>query len=282
MKNSLLLGIVLCMLLFSDYVLADIGAKPATILKFVGMDNENYRVTIISNHSGNGMKTVTEVSFLQKKDKGMDALWWAIQNQGYEAEGWKYVYQLSNATKNRVEWGYHPPEEFRIAIYFPEQNKVVISKEILKRYAFRSYFQIYIKDSEIVEITAHYNFWREIVLFLMRLLATLAIEVPLALLFGFRKREYLQIIVKINVWTQVGINLIALLAEVGIGPWVMLFIWIGLEVPVFLIEARYYAKQFKKLGTSPNKVDWAVVYAFVANIVSFIADMYLQGYISDW
>lgn len=257
--------------------MADIGSKPSTIIELFGTDIENCRITLISADKQIGMTTVTEYAFSQQKEAAVSLLWNAIQDEGYEKAGWKYVYPLRELKNQQIEWAYHPPEEFRVAIYWPSYHKVVICSEVLKRYTFRSYFQIRIKDAQILQITSHYKYGRELLSFLLRLLATLAIEVLLALAFGFRKKEYLWIIAKINVWTQIGLNLGVLLAEFKMGTGMAFVLCFILEIPVFLIEAHYYVKEFRKMGVSKNKTDWAVVYAFVANIISFGAGMFLQN-----
>ena len=120
-----------------------------------------------------------------------------------------------------------------------------------------------------------YDFTWEILSMLARMALTLAVELLLALVFGYRTARQLRIIATVNVCTQLGLNLLINLANWQAGLFAFLLAYFGLELMAFLVEAVLYARWLTP-GRSSKK---AVLYALVANVLSFWAGIQVSMWI---
>jgi len=115
-----------------------------------------------------------------------------------------------------------------------------------------------------------YNFTREIISLFLRIIATIAIEILVALLFGYRAKKQLRIILITNIATQTILNIMLNTVNYYYGGLAFLLSYILAEIVVFLIEAGVYASFLTKDGTGRlTRKSYSVLYAFVANVVSF-------------
>jgi len=86
---------------------------------------------------------------------------------------------------NRFRWTYYPPNEFKVLIYFPE-NDAFLASEIHERYAFDSYFIATISGVNLdIAMTQSYQYSAEIASLAIRIVLTIAIELAIALIFCF-------------------------------------------------------------------------------------------------
>ena len=171
-------------------------------------------------------------------------------------------------------------------LYFPESDTFAVSG-IYERYAFDTYYTVDMDGFEIgsVEIDeekstnerldAHRSYqWKQEMLSLVaRILITIAIETVVAIVFGFRKKEQLLILVIANTVTQVILNVLLNVINYNSGQYAFVFYYVLFEIIVFALEAALYCKLLNKYSEMPKKKIFYIGYAFVANAVSFAAGL---------
>lgn len=120
-------------------VFADVGPKPSVTVYVNGVeDGREYYITLI-------IKRETAM-YNDKYIEGQDNVW-------------KKIYELSQADgyypanspvdspyfkmngRDSAKWGYHPPQTFKILLYFPDSESFLAS-DVLDKYAFDSYFTV--------------------------------------------------------------------------------------------------------------------------------------------
>ena len=175
------------------------------------------------------------------------------------------------------------PPKFKILIYFSETDSFLISDESFERYAFNSYFtatvnqssfQVSNNDEMTFSVKQSYNYTNEIISFFSRVIATIVIEIFIALLFDLRKKKILVFITIVNIITQIILNVLLSLTNYNYGSMLFVFNYIWMEILVFIIEAFAYSIWFNKLNPNYKIKKWvAPVYSFIANAASFVIGM---------
>ena len=188
----------------------------------------------------------------------------------------QYLQRCSEAEPFR--WTYYPPETFRILLWFPEDGSFALSSQLLERYAFNSCYtaeltELSVSGSETVfSVRKSGSYWRESLSFLARAAATVVLEIGVALLFGYRQRGHLRLILAANLVTQTLLNLGLSAADYYFGPWMLALVYVLAELAVFAAEAVFYKRAFSRLqeeqGLAAGRPVW---YAIAANLLSFAA-----------
>lgn len=280
-KLSQLIIVFLCMvMLFPIGVSGDTGPKPSVRIKFENMGDELCYGTLLAKEESTGPARVWNGSEEDINLNFVDRdIWEAFVN--YEDSDGFYFLQwawLVSDTKE-LSWGYYPPNEFKVLLYYPETNTFMVSG-VCKRYAFDTYYTVDMDGIEIgsikydenlssnqrLDMHKSYEFKNEVKALVCRILITVVVEALIGLLFKFRNKELLYILF-INVITQIILNVL-LNIYTGFGYY---FVYLSLELLVFAIEAIFYCLMFKK------KKGYCVFYALVANIVSFVIGLYLAN-----
>lgn len=280
-KLSQLIIVFLCMvMLFPIGVNADTGPKPSVRIKFENMGDELCYGTLLAKEESTGPASAWDgkeeninLSFVDRD------IWEAFVNyedsDGYYFLQWAWIV---NDTKE-LAWTYYPPNEFKVLLYYPETNTFMVS-DVCKRYAFDTYYTVDMDGIEIgsikyddnlssnqrLEAFKSYEFKNEVKALGCRMLITVVVEVLIGLLFKFRNKELLYILF-INVITQIILNVL-LNIYTGFGYY---FVYLSLELLVFVIEAIFYCLMFKK------KKWHCVLYSVVANVSSFVIGLYLAN-----
>ena len=280
-KLSQLIIVFLCMvMLFPIGVNADTGPKPSVRIKFENMGDELCYGTLLAKEESTGPASAWDgkeeninLSFVDRD------IWEAFVN--YEDSDGYYFLQwawLVSDTKE-LSWTYYPPNEFKVLLYYPETNTFMVS-DVCKRYAFDTYYTVDMDGIEIgsikyddnlssnqrLEAFKSYEFKNEVKALGCRMLITVVVEMLIGLLFKFRNKELLYILF-INVITQIILNVL-LNIYTGFGYY---FVYLSLELLVFVIEAIFYCLMFKK------KKWHCVLYSVVANVSSFVIGLYLAN-----
>ena len=117
-----------------------------------------------------------------------------------------------------------------------------------------------------------YDYKWEIISLVARTAITLVLEIAVAFVFGFRKKNLLGFITVVNVVTQLLLNLILFSVDINHGSMAFTAYYVFLEICVFAAEALAYSTYIKKnqLDVSKKK---AIVYSLVANVLSFGAGL---------
>jgi len=109
----------------------------------------------------------------------------------------------------------------------------------------------------------------------VRIILTILIELGIAKLFFIRERDQLVFIAKVNLGTQIILNAVLLCIRFIEVLRPSYNVYLLIELGVFLIEAVVYAKYLNRFSDKPIKCWHAVIYAFVANMVTFFAGQIL-------
>lgn len=280
-KLSQLIIVFLCMvMLFPIGVNADTGPKPSVRIKFENMGDELCYGTLLAKEESTGPASAWDgkeeninLSFVDRD------IWEAFVNyedsDGYYFLQWAWIV----SDTKELSWTYYPPNEFKVLLYYPETNTFMVS-DVCKRYAFDTYYTVDMDGIEIgsikyddnlssnqrLEAFKSYEFKNEVKALGCRMLITVVVEMLIGLLFKFRNKELLYILF-INVITQIILNVL-LNIYTGFGYY---FVYLSLELLVFVIEAIFYCLMFKK------KKWHCVLYSVVANVSSFVIGLYLAN-----
>ena len=270
---------------------ADMGPKPSIVISFEGLENEKYYVTLLSDTPTTGPYSVYDENSDPEKYNGVEDknnVWKKFISYKDE-DGYYFLQYFEECTEtSKFTWGYYPPSKFKILIYFPEHDSFAVSNEVYERYAFDSYYKVDASGMEIQSVTLNNNIqaqknypysW-ELISLISRILITIIIEVLIALLFGFREKKLLLIVLVTNIITQSILNILLNLINYYQGGLMFVLNYIWMELLVIVIEAVAYCilfnKYSKKVPIGKFKVS---TYAFIANVVSFCSGLLIAGFI---
>lgn len=242
---------------------ADMGPKPSVELEFSGLEGQRYTATLLGDTAHCGPWSA---------DSGYDdwygdrAVWEALR--AYEApEGWYFLGKYADCTETqRFVWSYYPPQRFYVLLYFPDTGEYWRSPEPYERYAFASTFAVQVTDGA-ASVRPAYRYGRELASLAARIAATIAVELAVAWAFGLRRRRHIQLILRVNVVTQVLLNVALNLFNYKSGPMMFWFMYIWLELAVFIAEGLVYARRFPAAQTRREGHPW--LYALAANAASY-------------
>ncbi len=250
---------------------ADFGPKPSVVVEFEGAGDREYYVTLVAKEDklGGPYHRITV--------DDQPAVWNRLLAYE-EPDGLVFAGGLQKLTGDGAYvWGYYPPSEFRVLIYFPDTDSFVASSGILEQYAFDSYYQMDFNDLPenwndtvaAIPVTRKYNLLCQITAFLMRLAVTVAVECLLAVLFGFKGKRQLLLVAAVNCVSQLALNLLILDESVGLFVFYVLQ-YALIEVGVILAEGLVYCLALPKLVTpEQNRNIHPIAYAVIGNMASF-------------
>lgn len=278
---------------------ADMGPKPSVRILFEHMGDELCYGTLLSEYESTGPASVWS---------GIEEDGWYKENENYswatfDYETWKAFVEYEDpdgyfflqegwtvSETKEIAWTYYPPNRFKILLYYPE-TETFVSSGVYERYAFDTYYTVDmdgvtidsveynegLSGDERFEAYRSYNYRVEIVSLIARILATIAVEMVPALLFGFRKKKQLLLLVGVNAATQIVLNVLLNIINYNSGHWAFVFFYVLLELLVFGLEAIVYCVWMNRLSDKTKPAWFYVVYALVANGVSFVAGIYVAN-----
>ena len=275
MKKKIILTVLLLMLPFVITVVhADMGPKPSTEITFKGLGEGTYYVSIFGNDSRYGPNgpLITDIvsgstsiygnieeykkHFSDYPEEIIDRF---IQYTEGEYCFWGHLYKVTSED-NKISWSYYAPDDFIVVVITPEGK--LIASEPMQRSVIAGYYKCTL-DGDTLQIRSNYNWGRERLRLLVRVAATILIELLIALVFGYRDREAIAIIVRTNIITQLILNLGVSLINYLLGILGAYLIMIVMEIIVFIIEGVVYSRKL------PGKKGIAWIYALVANAASW-------------
>ena len=257
---------------------ADIGPKPSVRIQFTGIEGETYYGTLLSELRSTGPATAWDgyEEYRDWKPENEKPIWEKFV--AYEdADGYYFLQEWWDCSEtNQLNWTYYPPTPFKILLYFPETDTFYVS-EVYERYAFDSYFTVDLSAFDTDPIMAHqsYDYTWEIISLIARIILTIALELGIALLFGYREKKVLGFLAVVNILTQVTLNVALNIINYNSGALTFTFSYVLFEILVFAIEAIVYAALLKKFSSKEQKKGRAVGYAFIANTASFALGLWL-------
>ncbi len=281
-KYSRIIIMVLCALLVllapPITASADMGPKPSVWIRFENMGDELCYGTLLSYVKSTGPARVWDGTNDGYHDSDADV--WRKFVDYEDPDGYYYLQRDWKVSETKeIAWTYYPPSEFKILLYYPETNTFV-SSGIYKKYAFDSYYTVDMdgvnsgSTGVLIKAKQSYKYEQEILSLVVRIILTIAVELIIALLFGFRKKNQLLILTVVNIVTQVILNVLLNFVNYKSGGLAFLALYLLLEIFVVAIEAALYCTILKKV--SEKKKNWYyVLYALVANAVSYGVGLYL-------
>ena len=267
------------------YAFADFGPKPSVVVEFENAGDQEYYVTLVAKEDKLG-SPYSRVTAEDQPETDDIAIWNRLV--AYEdPDGMVFAGNVQKLTGDGAYvWGYYPPSEFRVLIYFPDTDSFVESSEILEQYAFDSYYQMDFNDLPenwndavaAIPVTRKYNLLWQITAFLLRLAVTVAVECLLAVLFGFKGKRQMLLVLAVNCATQLAMNLLILDESVGLFVFYVLQ-YALIEVGVILAEGLVYCLALPKLATpEQNRNIHPIAFAFFGNVASFLLGFLLSNW----
>lgn len=273
-RIALFFSIIFIIFLFPVSAMADVGPKPSVTIKLKGQDGVTCYGTLLSKESGKAA-----YADLKPGDKRDEIFRKFADYQ--DGDGYYFLQFIQDCTHTgEIDWGYYPPYEFKILLYFPKEDRFSVSDKSYTKYAFHTYYTADVSkavhaDLSVFSAVPRYPYGQEIAALLVRIVLTIAIELGIALLFGFRERKLLVFIAEVNGATQILLNIFLAVVNYKDG-FLMLVLWyILLEGIVFLIEAVVYTIGIQRISGKHVSAGKAVGYALTANTVSFVAGFWV-------
>jgi len=261
---------------------ADMGPKPSVVVSFAGLENEKYYVTLLSEVASTGPHSALGEHPNNQRYHENDEEYeiWKKFVDYKDTDGFYFLQYFSDCTEtSRFVWGYYPPSRFKILLYFPEYDKFLVSEEVYERYAFDSYYMVNARGLELqavstgggITATRNYDYKGEVLSLIVRIIATIIIEVLIAFLFGFRARKQLGIIGFVNIITQSILNILLNVINYKYGSMMFVFNYVWMELLVLIIEAKAYSVFLPRYSSKETlKKRFVLLYALLANVASFI------------
>ena len=275
------LSLLICLILVLNLPVtakADIGPKPSVRITFTGIKGETYYGTLLSERRSTGPATAWDgyEEYRDWKPESEKPIWEKFI--AYEdTDGYYFLQEWWDCSEtNQLNWTYYPPTPFKILLYFPETDSFYVS-DIYERYAFDSYFSVDLSEYATSPITARqsYDYTWEVISLVARIVLTIALELAIALLFGYREKKALGFLAIVNVITQVVLNVALNIINYRSGSMGFTFASICMEIVVFAIEAITYKAVLHRYSEIEKVNRRGVTYALVANTASFAIGLWL-------
>ena len=267
---------------------ADMGPKPSVRIQFKNMGDDLCYGTLLSREKHAVRARVWDGTAILAQLYDLDRSIWKAFVDYKDSDGYYFLQRGWTVSETgEIAWTYYPPENFKILLYYPE-TETFVSSGSYERYAFDTYYTVdmegvrigsveyneNLSTNERINAYRSYNYQKELLSLAVRILLTIAIEMAVALLFGFRQKKQLQILALVNITTQLLLNLLLNIIHYNAGPLAFITSYVFFEVIVFVLEAGLYCRLLKKV--SERKENWYyVLYSFVANSASFWVGYYL-------
>ena len=277
--------VLILMAALGIYAFADFGPKPSVVVEFENAGDREYYVTLVAKEDKLGSPYYRITA--EDQPETDDIAIWNRLVAFEDPDGMVFAGNVQKLTGDGAYvWGYYPPSEFRVLIYFPDTDSFVESSEILEQYAFDSYYQMDFNDLPenwndavaAIPLTRKYNLLWQITAFLLRLAVTVAVECLLAVLFGFKGKRQMLLVLAVNCATQLAMNLLILDESVGLFVFYVLQ-YALIEVGVILAEGLVYCLALPKLATpEQNRNIHPIAFAFFGNVASFSLGFLLSNW----
>lgn len=280
------------------------GLGPSIEVDFIGLKGQTYYATLLSiTETINPNKEFAEEVYGPRDEVWIGDKDILLKFSNYkDVDGYYFLQNFTNCTKgHNLKWSEHIPAKFKILIYFPDCDAFVVSAIAYERYGFESKYTVSVvgtpsKGTAALSVEQKYHYSIPVVPLITSIIVTIALELAVALLFGYRRKKQLKFILKVNVATQLALNIALLIVNYyTLGAIAFLTFYALLEIVVIAVEAWVYCALMKKhsklsivemrrlielngepvnIYTGVETPKWkAVAYAFTANAVSFAAGL---------
>ena len=271
--TGVLLWVLLMLAAFPVPAHADTGPKPSVQVTLANMGDKVCYGTLLSKTPSTGPASVWDGDEEHISNIGLDREIWQAFVDYKDADGFYFLQWAWRCDETKeLSWTYYPPQTFKVLLYFPETGEFLVS-DVCERYAFDSYYTLDVGQMSTEPTPAvkrSYDYTREVAGLIVRVILTVLIELGVAWLFGFRKKELLLLIIAANVVTQVAFNVALNVIYNAQGPWAVVFYYVVLEPVIFVIEAVVYCLLFNRFSETKHSHAKIILYALAANICSFV------------
>jgi len=270
---------------------ADTGPKPSVNITLKNLPAEACYVTLLSTVPSTGPhSSVWRVNEAGERVRNYDY----GSPYEYVPEGERHIYDAflayEEADPDRLyflqtyglaedgtyRWGYYPPAEFKVLLYFPETGAFAVTDELCERYAFDSYFTIDLAGVELVrgetaslKAVKSYDYTWELLSLCARVVVTVALELAVAWLFRLRSKRALAVILPVNLVTQIALNAALNWRAYVSGHGYIFFPYLLMELGVLVVEIAAYWRLLPRDEAGKRPAKLACRYAFAANLISF-------------
>ena len=165
-------------------------------------------------------------------------------------------------------FGYDLPRTFKILIYYPDTGEFLASG-VLKCYAYDSVFTVDLAGGSMT-VRRSYSYLRSVAGALALLVSAVAIELMVALLYGYRERKLLRLIALVNMATQVALSIALFFINYLEGPLAFLSSYVLLGVVVCCVETAVYRRIFPRAAQKEVSKEKITSYALTANVCSVL------------
>ena len=269
---SLILMVLILLPLVAVTASADSGPKPSTVITVHTGGGERCVVTLLAEKERWGISDTVEPDETPAdwmvKNKIQEEAWYAFRDYR-DPDGFHF---WGNVFEGNVAWGYMPPEVFKIAVYYPDYDILWVSEDRYERYAFHSDFRLNLpalgtgaQSGEVdMVVKKSSDLAAELAGFLIRVVLTLAVELALARLFGFDEKRQQKVILRVNLITQVGLNLLLWVWYFFDGPIMAILRLAAAELVVLIAESVAYLRLLRSDGSRARILG----YTILANLAS--------------
>ena len=284
---------LLCFAVFLSFftlpINADMGPKPSVRVNLENMPNVKCYGTLLSKNSSTGPQSAWDGNEDHIYNYDLDIEIWRKFVEYKDTDGYYFLQIAWEVTQtNQIALTYYPTQSFKILLYFPESDTFAVSG-IYERYAFDTYYTVDMdgvnigsvnldeiqSTNERIDAYRSYQWRQEMISLVARILITIAIEMAVAILFGFRNKKQLITLIIINSATQIVLNLLLNFINYNSGQYAFVFWYVVFELIVFTLEAAIYCRILKSFSEKPKHNSFYYVYALVANALSFVAGLNL-------
>ncbi|MBQ6492470.1 MAG: hypothetical protein IJI92_01180 [Erysipelotrichaceae bacterium] len=261
-----LIAILVILMSFTQVINADMGPKPSVTVTINDPPEGKYYVTLLASTDGYGpWYRISEADIDNVTDPEEKAAWQAFHDA---EDDFFFLNQVSECSDdNTFTWTYYPPEVFRIAIYSVKDRKAVVS-EVIKKEAFDAFYDVSYGNELKVKEDARLG--HEVLMFLIRISATVLIEVLIGLAFGYRSKKEIKTIIITNLLTQVILNLFMSFMSYYSGGMVWLILFPIAELVIMVFELIVYL--FRMKGHKWYKT---LIYTLLANAITLYLGLWL-------
>ena len=256
---------------------ADMGPKPTVDLTFKGLEGQQYAVALISRIEYTPAPWMGDGWDAYNPEDGKKENWQALHDY-VDPDGCKFGgYWEECSESHHFRWDYRAPSRFKILIWLEDTQTYLVSEE-LDRYAFDAYFTVQYTPEGTLQVKRSYDYTWELISLVCRVVLTIAIELVLAWMIGWRARRDMQVLLWTNVVTQLGLNIALNVTNYMQGSLAFAFAFFAFELIVFVIEGAVYQYLLRRdPHTGKKRHVW--LYALGANGVSMLLGFKLAQWI---
>ena len=270
------LVLIICGFVFPIIASADMGPKPSLDIVVKNAPKQKYYLDLLVNYTSTGLfKNTYDTPYSQEM---LNIL------KNYKTDGWHPALVMgsegplfgeltgvksgSNMVHNFDYIGV--PDRFKIIIV-TQDNKTIVSKNVIDKKAFQStvYFDVKTQDAYESPFILAY-----LLQFIFTCTCTLIIEGLVLLLFQFSLKQNWKPFVSINVFTQILLTLVIFGTMYTAGSLAAILFYIPFELVIVIIEAILFAKYLTQYSKR-RRVLFAITANFVSFILGFIALVYI-------